>query len=456
VSIEGQQAAGQIPDDPQLGQLLTRATELQASIEANKLDQAGLAEVKEQLKSVKADIDKWQEERNAAAADEERKGILADLASVKQALADYRTPSKAHLIGSPQAPTPDQGHFFSLVAHAKSTTIAGSIERMQEAKASLDAMGSFWAGPDPAAKATVGDTDAAGGYLVPNNVVSRLNEQATPARSVVDLFTVITDVRGSAVDIPWEDSNTSLSRAVIAAAGATKENKNLIVNNYTATLYTLARIFDVGNQLLRQSQGAAEQMVRSGLARAFGLGEDYYALQGSGSSEPYGLLTALGTSGTYVTSHTPSASTVAGNWAAGLAKAAGAVAQRGAIPDAAVFNSGDFWTNLASGADSAGFYVDPMGGGYNFNAPSNGTTGAGPWGIRVRHSPNMPTDSMVVGEFSAAWFFRGQGYRVDVSSEAGDRWDKNLTGFRGEEEIAFDARPFVYTGRFQRITNILP
>jgi hypothetical protein len=45
---------------------------------------------------------------------------------------------------------------------------------------------------------------------------------------------------------------------------------------------------------------------------------------------------------------------------------------------------------------------------------------------------------------------------VDVSSEAGDRWDKNLTGFRGEEEIAFDARPFVYTGLFQRVANILP
>jgi hypothetical protein len=40
-----------------------------------------------------------------------------------------------------------------------------------------------------------------------------------------------------------------------------------------------------------------------------------------------------------------------------------------------------------------------------------------------------------------------------VSSEAGDRWDKNLTGFRGEEEIAFDARHAVYAGRFQRITN---
>ena len=68
----------------------------------------------------------------------------------------------------------------------------------------------------------------------------------------------------------------------------------------------------------------------------------------------------------------------------------------------------------------------------------------------------MPTDNLVVGEYSAAMFFRGQGYRVDVSDQAGDRWDKNLTGFRGEEEIAFDARPAVYTGHFQRIVNVMP
>ena len=436
-----------------IAKLLGRATELKAQLEANQLDKDALTEVRDNFTKVREDISALQAKADKEAAEAEQKAILDDMRAM---LEQTRTPSKAGRIPANRFASADQSHFFATVAHARSLGVAGSIEAMQEAKASLDEMGSTWAGVNPESKATLGDTDAAGGYLVPNNVVTDINEQATPGRAVVDLFTTITDVRGSAVDIPWEDGNTVLSRAVIAAAGATKENKNFIVNNYTATLYTLARIFDVGNQLLRQSQGAAEQMVRRSLARAFALGEDYYAIQGSGSSEPYGLLTALGTSGTYVTSHTPSASTVAGNWAAGVAKAAGAVANRGAIPDAAVFNSGDFWTNLASGADAAGFYVDPLGGGYNFNAPANSTTGAGPWGIRVRHTPNMPTDSMVVGEFSAAFFFRGQSYRVDVSSEAGDRWDKNLTGFRGEEEIAFDARPFVYTGRFQRITNILP
>jgi HK97 family phage major capsid protein len=431
-----------------IAKLLGRAGELKAQLEENQLDREGLAEVRENLTKVRDEINDLQKAENDRAAAAEQKAILDELKGMLEA---QRTPSKAHLVGGqPKVVSAQDQHFFAALARARSR----DYTEQQAGKAALEEMGSTYTGVPSESKATLGDSDAAGGYLVPNNVVTAINLQAQPGRAVVDLFNVITDVRGSAVDIPWED--TADSRAVIAAAGATKENSNFIVGNYTATLYTLARIFDVGNQLLRHSAGAAEQLVRSKLARAFALGEDYYAINGTGSSQPYGLLTALGTSGTYVTSHTPSASTVAGNWATAMAKAAGAVANRGAIPDAAIFNSGDYWTNLASGADAAGFYVDPTGGGFNFNPTGEGQTGAGPWGIRVRHTPNVPSDTMVLGEFSTTMFFRGQGYRVDVSSEAGDRWDKNLTGFRGEEEIAFDARPTVYTGRYQRVTNILP
>ena len=66
---------------------------------------------------------------------------------------------------------------------------------------------------------------------------------------------------------------------------------------------------------------------------------------------------------------------------------------------------------------------------------------------------NMPADSLVIGEWDAAKLFLGQGFRVDSSSEAGERWDRNLTGFRGEEEIAFNASPALYTGAFQRLID---
>ena len=446
------QAEGLVPDDPQLGALLTQAQDIQAKLEDEKADRA---ELKQQLDAVKADINSWQAAQNKAAEDAKLRAEIQSM--VNGALAATRTESKAHLIGSPQAPTGTENKsFFATLAFARSSRLTDLAGQLEAQKALLEDFGTSWAGVPAESKATVGDSDGAGGYLVPNNVVADINLQAVPGRNVVELFTVIDGVRGSAVDIPWEDGNSTFSRAVIAAPGATKENKNFLVNNYTATLYTLARIFDVGNQLLRQSEGAAERLVRTSLARAFAQGEDYYAIQGSGSSQPYGLLTAIGTSGTYVTTHSsPATTTIAGNWATAVAKAAGAIADRGAAPNAVVMNSGDYWNSIVSGADAAGFYVDPQGGGFGFNPSAVGNTGAGPWGLALRHTPNMPTDSLVVGDYKSAMFFRGQGYRVDVSSEAGDRWDKNLTGFRGEEEIAFDARPAVYTGNFQRITNVM-
>lgn len=68
----------------------------------------------------------------------------------------------------------------------------------------------------------------------------------------------------------------------------------------------------------------------------------------------------------------------------------------------------------------------------------------------------MPTQTAIVGEWSSPQLYVGDDFRVDVSSEANDRWDKNLTGFRGEEEIGFNADPFVASGIFQRITGLIP
>jgi hypothetical protein len=74
----------------------------------------------------------------------------------------------------------------------------------------------------------------------------------------------------------------------------------------------------------------------------------------------------------------------------------------------------------------------------------------------VQGDSNMPADDLLVGQFRGAKFYASEAFRVDVSTEAGDRWDKNLTGFRGEEEFAFNADPYVAAGRFQRILDILP
>ena len=41
-----------------------------------------------------------------------------------------------------------------------------------------------------------------------------------------------------------------------------------------------------------------------------------------------------------------------------------------------------------------------------------------------------------------------------MSSEAGSRFDQNVTGFRGEEEFGFTAEPYVRTGKFVKILGL--
>lgn len=443
-----------ITSDDQLGTLLQRAGEIRDRLdkaEKAKADGEQIAdsvtELRAQMAAVKASINEWQTAENERTAAAELTQIRVDLDTL---MSQTRQPSKATLFGqAPTATSATTDHFFATLAQSRSRDYAEQIA----GKALLDEMGSRFANPDPAAKATVGDSSANGGYIIPNPVVVDIDLQATPFRSVVNLATVIDGVVGSGVQLPWEQE--TISRAVIASPGSTKENTDFIVNAYTASLYTLARIFDVGNQLLRQSQGAAERLVRSKLARAFGLGEDYYFLSGSGSSQPYGLLTAIGTSGPYVTSFTPSATTLAGSIASAAAKVAGVLSNRGAVPDGAILNSADYWTALSQGTDTAGFFFAPAAGPLAIGATQAGNPAPGPFGLRWAHSPQMTADNLVVGEFRDLQFYRGQGYRVDVSDQAGTRWDKNETGFRGEEEIAFDARPSVYTGHFQRVTDLV-
>jgi hypothetical protein len=66
------------------------------------------------------------------------------------------------------------------------------------------------------------------------------------------------------------------------------------------------------------------------------------------------------------------------------------------------------------------------------------------------------TDNLVVADWKAFKVFFGENYRVDSSDQAGNRWDTNVTGFRGEEEMGFDARPAVYAGYAQIVTDIEP
>lgn len=412
------------------------------------------------------DTARWQaanEERQALAndihalkarqeAEDRQRETDEAIASMKAMLESTRRSSKAGAIGGNAISMHGSavgGSFLEAISQAKST----DAEAQAAGKATLAGMGiryeAAWG------KATLGTSDATGGFIIPNNIVDELIRPALYQNPYRSLLTVVNGVTTAGVDIPYKDANDV--RAVIAAFGATKENKDETYQGYTATMYTLARIYDVGNQFLRQSAGAAEQDILTELGNSFALGEAWYILNGTGSSMPYGLATAMDNApATFRSAFTASATTLAGSISTAVATAAGALATRNRVGGlTAVVEAAAYWTMLSQGTDEAGFFFAPANGPTAIPGLAPGTL-VTPFGIPVIPDSGFETDDMIVGQWSALKLYLGQSYRVDSSSIAGTRWDANLTGFRGEMEMGLDARPAVFAGAFQDVADILP
>jgi HK97 family phage major capsid protein len=426
-----------------------------AGLKAAQSEQAGI------LSTLKAKAEA--EEKDIAI-----KGAVEAAAEWREYATSFRNQSKAGLLAGGPAPRQSytKGDFLFGVHEARGR----DADRQQAGKALLAELHAkaqqfgfskaSFGEQDAWGKATLGTTDATGGWIIPNAIVDELIVPAQVDNIYRRICTVVPGVTAGTIDIPFRIA--ARSAATVIAFGSTKENVNLVYNGYTATMYTLARIYDIGNQFLRQSRGAAEADVLSELAAAFAQGESYYVREGSGSSEPYGYTSAL-TSGpaAFRTSFTPSATTLAGSIARSIADAGGALAGRGVKADGAVLTASSYWTMLSQGTDTAGFFFNPSGGPSAISAMPG--TLVSPFGIPVYpdaaadlQATAAVLDNLVVGQWKKFKVYFGESYRVDTSDVAGTRWDTNLTGFRGEEEMGFDARPAVYAGYFQAITDILP
>lgn len=438
-------------------------------------DTARYQSLRDEQVKVAGDLTALKAKHDADIREDETKAALATAREWRERLdrGDIREPSKARLIGSGGSSSSAyvKGSFLHGVFEAN----ARDTDRQAQGKAILaDLSGRFGSQledgtkavtrQDSWGKATLGETDAAGGWIIPNAIVDELIVPAQVENIYRGLCTVVPGVTAAAVDIPFRIG--ARSAAVIAAFGATKENVNLVYNGYTATMYTLARIYDIGNQFLRQSRGAAEQDVLSELAAAFAQGESNYIREGTGSSQPFGYTSALTNGpGAFRSAFTASSTTLAGSMATAIATAAGVLAGRGVGSNgrglSAVLSASSYWTMLSQGTDTAGFFFNPASGPEAINAPAG--TLVSPFGIPVYpdaaadlQNTAAVIDNLVVGAWKKLKIYFGESYRVDSSDVAGTRWDTNLTGFRGEEELGFDARPAVYAGHFQMITDIVP
>jgi HK97 family phage major capsid protein len=330
----------------------------------------------------------------------------------------------------------------------------------------LKAMADFQKQPSPdnwarlagtgAMKATVGDSNANGGYIIPLNFVAQVVEICQGRNIWRQLMNVVPGVRGLGVNVPYELDDSSLIRAQgqggeALAYGSNKDTRDFTVGSATASLFPLARIIRVGNQLLNYSEGSAERLVRNKLATAFAKAEDYYILSGTGAnSQPKGILTSIAAASSTYTTALNSESR-----AAAIGRGIGALEARSCSADAVVMTPTDWWelaVETLGTSGSGGWALAPALGASSTPASRNFPL----WGTPVYRDTMgfLTTGTALIGNWADVDLFFGDEYRVDVSNSEGTSFALNLTAFRAEEEMAFNADPYVLTGKIQRVTGV--
>lgn len=301
-------------------------------------------------------------------------------------------------------------------------------------------------------KAVLGTSSATGTAIVPNNFVADLTSALALNNIYRGLFDVQSGVQGAGVDIPY--TTTAVTAALLQGAyGSNKDVRDFGFARATATLYTIAQIADIGNQLLRQSNGGAEREARKRLSQSIAMREATYITNGSGSSQPLGFFEAFMAYGDVAAFKTTLSSEPR---LTTIARGIAAMESRGVMRDNLVFvvDPVTYWEIASEGLGTSyagGWAVDPAGGA----AANPPITSA--WGVPLKSDPNWPTAYVGTGlliDRTEPTIFTGSEFRIDVSSEAGNRFDQNITGFRAEEEFGFNAEPVIRTGRAQKVIGL--
>jgi hypothetical protein len=91
-------------------------------------------------------------------------------------------------------------------------------------------------------------------------------------------------------------------------------------------------------------------------------------------------------------------------------------------------------------------------------SPADGAASSPPvttlWGVPVYRCADLTVGMALAADWSTFDIYRGNDFRIDVSSEAGSRFDQNVTGYRAEEDFGFTAEPPVRTGKVVKILGL--
>jgi HK97 family phage major capsid protein len=288
-------------------------------------------------------------------------------------------------------------------------------------------------------------TNVGGGYLVPptfNQDLVALRRASSPMR---DFVTVIGGLKSDLVYVPTQ---TAVETVGWVAENAMKPSTDETFSQISVLIFALAGIAKVSNQLLEDSSPAVDQIVKTSLGRGIAIEEDRAIINGTGTGQPTGILNTLGIPSTLV-----SATTAAAIYD-DILSAIGRLNQVYFGQPDAILMAPRTWSKMLSAKDQNLRYLGTSSvvGQTTFNLPGvPNPTGAVPgamttiFGVPVIIDANMPvnlaggTSAIVVGAFKEAWLLERDGFRMDMSSEAGTAFESNQTWFRGEERAGFTA-----------------
>ena len=168
----------------------------------------------------------------------------------------------------------------------------GNIKKVTELGFKEDATKSFmhWikTGDEIAAKGALQEgTSNEGGYIVPDDFYNRIVEKrdyvSVPRKAGARVISTSRDV----MKIPVE--GTAASFSITSEEGSYSESEPLI-GEVSVTIYKFTNLVKVSEELLADQAANLESWLASHLARKWGLTENQYTINGSGSSQPQGIL----------------------------------------------------------------------------------------------------------------------------------------------------------------------
>jgi hypothetical protein len=268
--------------------------------------------------------------------------------------------------------------------------------------------------------------DATGVAIIPNNFVAGLVEQIAATNIYRDLFNVVNGVPARAWTSPTR-SPPSRRPLLQGAYGSNKDVRDFSFNQATATLYTIARsptsaTSSSASPTARPSRAPRRLAKSIGIARGDSTSPTARARPSRTASSRHRRLRRPGRLHHALNSE---------SLAAALGRGIAAMEARGVRPgqprlrDAPDRLLGD-WRPRGSArrVPVAGPSTRPP-------APRPTPRSPHVWGVPLRRDPNWPSAKIgtaLIIERSEVEIFTGQGYRIDVSSEAGSRFDQNITG----------------------------